>query len=482
MEISGQQYEPVIGLEVHVQLNTKSKIFCDDPVKYGADPNTLVSPVSLAHPGTLPVVNRAVLGKAVKLGLALECKIAQKMYFDRKNYFYPDSPKGYQLTQDRTPVCKGGGVNIKTESGDKFVSLDKIHMEEDAGKSIHVEGEDFSKIDLNRAGTPLLEVVTNPCMSTSAEVALFLNYLRRLVRWLDISDANMEEGSLRCDANVSIKPVGSEKLGNKVEIKNMNSVRNVQKAINAEIKRQAELIRSGETVISETRLYDLEKNQTRAMRTKEALNDYRYFPDPDLSEIELSDSFINEIKSAMPELPEEREQRFINEYGIELEKARIICEEISQAKFFESMLKENIDPKVASNWFVGPVKGFINQNSEIKLENINPKALSSLIELSTSGKVNQHVAVRELLPEVMVNGTKPEKLAAEKGLLIESDENELLDWVNEAISQNPEKVTAWKNGKKGLSKFFMGEVMKKSKGKADPRQTISLIEEQLKNQ
>ncbi|NMM49242.1 Asp-tRNA(Asn)/Glu-tRNA(Gln) amidotransferase subunit GatB [Marinigracilibium pacificum] len=482
MEKSGQKFEPVIGLEVHVQLNTKSKIFCMDPVMYGAEPNTLVSPVSLAHPGTLPVLNKEVVNKAIKLGLAMNCNIARRMYFDRKNYFYPDSPKGYQLTQDKTPICKDGGVKLLVGGNEIFISLDKIHMEEDAGKSIHVDGADYSQIDLNRAGTPLLEVVTNPCMSNPEEVAAFLNYLRRLVRYLDISDANMEEGSLRCDANVSIKPVGSEKLGNKVEIKNMNSVRNVQKAIKSEIKRQEKLILSGENIISETRLYDLDKDQTRSMRTKEALNDYRYFPEPDISEVELSEEYIKDIQRQMPVLPEEKEKEFINKYGISESNASIICEDRELVELYESLINEGAEPKSASNWLVGPIKGFINQSdSKVKLKNLNPVFLSSLIEISEAGKVNQHIATKEILPEVILNGNDPVKLAKDKGLLIEKNADELNLWVTEAISNYPDKVKAWKNGKKGLSKFFMGEVMKASKGKADPKQTLTIIEEQLNN-
>ncbi|HAP61065.1 MAG TPA: Asp-tRNA(Asn)/Glu-tRNA(Gln) amidotransferase GatCAB subunit B, partial [Cytophagales bacterium] len=355
-----QKYIPTIGLEVHAQLNTESKIFAPDATAFGQDPNTQISVVSLAHPGTLPKLNRAVVEKAMRMGIACGSKISPIQIFDRKNYFYPDLPKGYQITQDHTPICVGGEVPIRTEAGERTVKLNRIHLEEDAGKSIHADGEPDTRVDFNRAGVPLIEIVTEPVIDSAEEAAAFMAQIRRLVRFLDVCDGNMEEGSLRCDANISIRPVGQEKLGAKVEVKNMNSLRHVARAVNYEIARQSALLDAGEPIISETRTYNVQQNKTYGMRTKEELNDYRYFPDPDLSPLVISDSWLQEVKSAMPELPWALEQRLQSEYNLPAMDAGVLTDTKAMADFFLAMVDQGAKAKAASNWLMGPVKGYLN--------------------------------------------------------------------------------------------------------------------------
>ncbi|MDH5604342.1 MAG: Asp-tRNA(Asn)/Glu-tRNA(Gln) amidotransferase subunit GatB, partial [Cyclobacteriaceae bacterium] len=363
MKQTDSEYIPVIGLEVHIQLNTKSKLFCDDFNEFGSAPNNNVSIISLAHPGTLPVLNKAVLEKAVKLGKACHCDIATEIIFDRKNYFYPDLPKGYQITQDRTPVCRGGYIPVKLKSGGiREIALTKIHIEEDAGKSIHEEGGDESLLDFNRAGVPLLEMVTDPVINSSEEASSFLYEVRRLVRYLDVSDGNMEEGSLRCDANISVRKASDHVLGSKVEVKNLNSMKNVQKAIEHEIERQVLLLKKGESILSETRMYNAGNGKTYGLRNKETLNDYRYFPDPDLSPVRLSEDFIARITGEMTDNPWEIELQLEKDYNLPEYDASVISENKQLVMFFKEICGHTENYKGASNWIMGPIKSYLNTN------------------------------------------------------------------------------------------------------------------------
>jgi len=477
-----EKYQPAIGLEVHAQLLTKSKIYNPDATAFGGEPNTHVGVVTLAHPGTLPKLNKNVVEQAIKMGLACHCEISRYQIFDRKNYFYPDLPKGYQLTQDRTPICKGGFIKINTKGErDVKVVLNRIHIEEDAGKSIHHEGEEDTLIDFNRAGVPLIEIVTEPVIRSAEEAGALLAEVRKIVRYLAICDGNMEEGSLRCDANISVMKKGATSLGKKVEVKNMNSIRNLQHAINHEISRQVSLLESGGEVISETRTFNAETDTTSAMRTKEELNDYRYFPDPDLSPLRVSEEWINEIKETMPELPEELYQRFVNEYSLPKYDARVLTDSREMADYFLAVCKFSLNYKAVSNWMMGPIKSHLNEMG-VGIENfpLVPEKLSELIELVENRKISFANAAQKLLPELIKNtGADVLHLATQLNLIQDSDEGAIDKMVEEVLNDFPAKVKEYKQGKKGLISMFMGEVMKKSKGKADPRMTNSLLQKKL---
>jgi aspartyl-tRNA(Asn)/glutamyl-tRNA(Gln) amidotransferase subunit B len=478
------QYELVIGLEVHAQLATQSKMFCGDATLFGAEPNTQVSAISLAHPGTLPVPNKAAIEMAIRMGLACKCQINRLNFFDRKNYFYPDLPKGYQITQDKAAICLGGRIVIWAKDGSKkSIRLNRIHMEEDAGKSIHLEGRPFSQIDLNRAGMPLIEIVTEPEIRHAEDAALVLMEIRKLVRFLGICDGNMEEGSFRCDANVSIRKNGEEKLGKKVEIKNMNSFRFVQKAIEFEFVRQCHLQDAGEEILSETRMFNPQTGQTYGMRAKETLNDYRYFPDPDLQPIEVNETWLQQLESSMPPLPEALFEKYTSEWGLPMQDALILSETLQFAMFFEALCKEKILPKTASNWMLGPIKSWQNETGvEISEFPVSTSKLSRLIALVGEGKLSFSNASQQVFPGLIQN---PEKealtLAQELNLIQNSDEGELKALVLSVLEGMPEKVKEYKNGKKGLLGLFMGEVKKASHGQADPRMARKLIEEALSN-
>ncbi len=473
------KYTPVIGLEVHAQLSTRTKIYCSDSVSFGDAPNTNVSVITLAHPGTLPKLNRKVVEYAIKMGLACNCDISRKQIFDRKNYFYPDLPKGYQITQDRTPICKGGYITIKTKDGvEKNIPLNRIHIEEDAGKSMHLEGQNESVLDFNRAGTALIEIVTEPAIRTSEEAGLILTEIRKLVRYLEICDGNMEEGSLRCDANVSIMPKGSRVFGKKVEVKNMNSIRNVQRAIDHEIERQVKEVEKGNEIFSETRLFEANSGKTFGMRTKEELNDYRYFPDPDLSPLEVSEDWLNRIKASMPELPKALLLKYINNYHLPEYDAMVLTESREVAMYFEDVCQHTDNYKAASNWVMGPVKSYLNEHNEFPF---NSTTVAELISLVEEGKVSFSVASQKIFPE-LVSGSRetPEQIATRLNLLQDSNADTILPIVKEVIKEFPLKVEEYKNGKKGIITMFMGEVMKRSKGKADPKRANELLVENLK--
>lgn len=476
------KYQPVIGLEVHAQLLTKSKIYNADAAHYGGDPNTHVGVITLAHPGTLPKLNRRVVELAIKMGLACHCDISRYQIFDRKNYFYPDLPKGYQLTQDRTPICKGGYISVNTKAGKVQVKLNRIHLEEDAGKSIHLEGELDTLVDLNRAGVPLIEIVTEPVLKNAEEAGALLAEIRKLVRYLEICDGNMEEGSLRCDANVSVMEVGATTLGKKVEVKNMNSIRHVQRAIDFEIERQIQVLESGGDVVSETRTYDVTSGITESMRTKEDLNDYRYFPDPDLSPLIVSEAWLEEIKRSMPALPEDLVNKFTNEYQLPEYDALVLTENREVAEYFLEVCRHHSNYKSVSNWIMGPVKSFLNDHAmDINEFIVDPIRLSELIALVDSGKISYTAAVQKIFP-VLISDIDSKALAVAKNLdlIQDSDENSILKIVEEVLNAYPAKVNEYKKGKKGLMAMFVGEVMKRSKGKADPKMTNSLLQQKLK--
>lgn len=475
-----EKYEAVIGLEVHAQLATKSKLFCGDSTSFGAEPNTHVSPITLGHPGTLPKTNRKAVEYAIKMGLACHCEIEKDNYFARKNYFYPDLPKGYQISQHTTPICKGGFVTIHTSEGRKDVELNRIHLEEDAGKSIHDLEEDNTCIDLNRAGTPLIEIVTEPDMHSAEEAWHYVTEIRKLVQWLGICDGNMEEGSLRCDANVSVRLRGETKLGTKVEVKNLNSIRNVRKAIEFEIERIIGLLEKGETVRQQTRSFDASNDTTFATRDKEEANDYRYFPDPDLAPFHLTESYINQIKAELPELPAAIVNRYMQSFGLSEYDATQLCDDRNTTAYFEAVARSSTNHKAIVNWMMGPLRQYLNeQQRNFSSLQLQPKILAALIDLVNSGKVNFSVASSKLLPSLLEKEEDPETLAISMNLIQVSDNNTLEQWVNEAIASMPDKVAEYKKGKKGLIGLFVGEVKKRSKGTADPKLVTSLLEQKL---
>ena len=477
-----EKYIAVIGLEVHAQLLTRSKIFTGDEAIYGSDPNTTVSVISLAHPGTLPKLNRKAVQYAIKMGLACHSEISRFNIFDRKNYFYPDLPKGYQLTQDRTPVCKGGYIAINTKAGETNIVLNRIHLEEDAGKSIHFPHESDTLVDLNRAGVPLIEIVTEPCLRTSEEAYALLTEIRKIVRYLGICDGNMEEGSLRCDANVSIMLKDAKEFGRKVEVKNMNSIRNVQRAIDHEIDRQIRETENGNAIISETRTFDAGSGKTFGMRTKEELNDYRYFPDPDLSPMIVSEEWLSEIKASMPALPRELLQKFTEQYQLPDYDAQVLTDSPDVAQYFDEVCQYTRNYKAASNWVMGPVKSHLNETNTSATDfPLEAARLAELIGLVDDGKVSYTVASQRIFPELLkASGPTALEMAQRLNVIQESDHSSLSPIIEEVIKEFPLKVEAYKSGKKGIVAMFMGEVMKRSKGKADPKAANALLSEKLK--
>ena len=475
------KYVAVIGLEVHAQLLTESKIYSSDATLFGSAPNTNVSVVTLAHPGTLPLLNKRVVEYAIKMGLACNCAISRFNIFDRKNYFYPDLPKGYQITQDRTPICKGGFIPVTTKGGDREITLNRIHIEEDAGKSIHLETESDTLIDLNRAGTALIEIVTEPCLRSSEEAGALMGEIRQIVRYLGICDGNMEEGSLRCDANVSVMLQGAAQYGKKVEVKNMNSIRNVQRAIDHEIERQITIIEKGGVINSETRTFDVASGHTFGMREKEELNDYRYFPDPDLSPMVVSEDWLEEIASSMPELPRQLAKRFVTQYDLPQYDAQVLTETKEVASYFQSVCRYTGNFKAASNWVMGPVKSYLNDSgSAVDEFPLKPETLAAVIALIESGKISYTMAAQRLFPALLINSdATPEEVAQQLNLLQDSSTDSILPIVEEVIKEFPLKVEEFKKGKKGIVAMFMGEVMKRSNGKADPKLASELISKKL---
>lgn len=476
------KYQLVIGLEVHAQLLTESKMFAADANEYGKAPNTQISAITLGHPGTLPKVNRKAIAYAIKMGLACNSEITRHNVFARKNYFYPDLPKGYQLTQDKGPICVGGTVPIQLADGrKKEVILNRVHMEEDAGKSIHLAEESDTLVDFNRAGTPLIEIVTEPDLHSPEEAYAFLAEVKKLVKYLDICDGNMEEGSLRCDANVSVMLKGATELGKKVEVKNMNSFRNVFRAIEHEHERLIGLIEEGKEVISETRTFDANTGLTASMRTKEDLNDYRYFPEPDLSPVVISDEWLNSVKSTMPVLPRDLHKKFVEVYGLPDYDANFLTETKEVALWFDELCSKTHNYKAASNWMMGPVKSYLNEQSKtIGDFPISTDSLAALIALVDEGKVSNTAASKNLYPELLKSANDtPLEIAQRLNLIQESDESSLKPIVEQVLAANEAKVKEYKSGKKGLMGLFMGQVMKQSQGKADPKVATKILTELL---
>ncbi len=477
-------YEVVVGLEVHAHLSTKSKLFCADATAFGAAPNTQVSPVSLGHPGTLPVLNAKAIQYAIKMGLACNGKISEETHFSRKNYFYPDLPKGYQVTQDTAPVCIGGFIAFELDGEEKQVRLNRIHLEEDAGKSLHDVHEDVTAIDYNRAGTPLIEIVSEPDIRSGKEAYEYVSEIRRLVRYLDICDGNMEEGSLRCDVNISLRSPGSTGLGKKVEIKNLNSVRNVKRAIEAETERQAECLRRGEPILQETRSFDADKGTTFPIRDKEDAHDYRYFPEPDLPPFHISATRLNEIKESIPRLQKERIRFYISELDLSPNDARVLTNDKQVADYFEAMVSlDLITAKTAANWIIGPVKTWMNENQkEVAAYPLSPAKLTSLALLVDKKIISNTVAAGKILPALLANpDIEPADIASELNVFLESDTAHLLTTIDKVLNDLPAKVTEYKKGKKGLLSLFVGEVMKRTGGKADPKLTSELLLKKLKS-
>jgi aspartyl-tRNA(Asn)/glutamyl-tRNA(Gln) amidotransferase subunit B len=478
------KYQVVIGLEVHAQMLTKTKAYSNDINEFGAVPNSNISVISLGHPGTLPMMNKKTVEYAIKLGLACGCTIARDQYFARKNYFYPDLPKGYQITQDKTPICTGGAVIIKSDNGEeKSVGLTRIHMEEDAGKSIHDVDVYDTLVDLNRAGVPLVEIVSEPDIRSSQEAYNYLSEIRKLVRYLDICDGNMEEGSLRCDANVSVMLKGSKQFGTKVEVKNMNSIRNVQRAIEYEVTRQIEAVEKGEVLTMETRSFDALKGITISMRTKEAANDYRYFPEPDLQPLFVDQKQIDSIRNEMPALPRELFMKYTKELGLSEYDAFILTDSKAIALFFEDLINKTTNYKAAANWLMGDIKSYLNQNGiEIDQFPISTSQIANLISIIDEGKISSTVASQKIFPELIKQPSKnPLDIATELNLIQESDEGSILGYIHQVIEQNPNEVARYKNGEKQLTGFLMGQLMKISKGKADPKAANQLMRDQLDN-
>lgn len=477
------QYEVVVGLEVHAQLMTKSKLFCSDSTLFGESPNTQVSVISLAHPGTLPKMNKQAIELAIKLGLACNCEIVTNNYFARKNYFYPDLPKAYQISQHTAPICRGGYVEITPGKETKQVQLNRIHIEEDAGKSVHDIDEDFSGIDLNRAGIPLLEIVTEPCIHSSEEAYAYVSELRNLVRYLNVCDGNMEQGRLRCDVNISVRKKGEQKLGTKVEIKNLNSVRFIKKAIEFEATRLVDLIEAGEEVIQQTRGFDETTGTTYAIRTKEDADDYRYFADPDLPPFVITEKMIEAVRSTMPPSQKQRVQALMEEYKLSQYDASMLAGDFGLENYFKQILSHTSNAKSAANWILNPIRNWLIEN-ELGAEELTipPQSVAEIISLIDAGKITYGIAVQKILPALIDNNSINVMEFAEKNdLLLSENGNQLDEWINAVLEKHPQKVTEFRKGKKGLIGFFVGEAMRLAKGKADASQITEKFNEKLKS-
>ena len=473
-------WETVIGLETHVQLSTKTKLFSRASTAFGASPNTNVNLIDCGLPGVLPSVNKEAFYKAIRFGIAVNAQINQTSIFDRKNYFYADLPKGYQITQMDLPIVLGGSIDIQLEESVKTINITRAHLEEDAGKSIHDEYDGFSAIDLNRAGTPLLEIVSEPEISNAKEAVAYMKAMHQLVTYLDVSDGNMAQGSLRCDANVSIRKKGVKELGTRTEIKNINSFKFIEKAINFEIKRQIKLLENGEKVTQETRLYDSSKDETRPMRSKEFANDYRYFPEPDLLPVIISDQEIQKIRDEFPELPKEKEARYQEEFGLSEYDSQIISSSKSMADFFDASLKKTKNYSLLSNWLIGEISAYLNKGQieihESKLTADNVAMLINRIDDQTiSGKIG-----KSIFEEMCLSGSTPDEIIESQGLKQISDDGAIEEIIMTVINENPSQVEAYLGGKDKLFGFFVGQVMKLTEGKANPKAVNSILKEKLK--
>ncbi len=473
------QYEAVIGLEIHAQLLTDTKIFCGCSTKFGSEPNTQTCPVCTGMPGVLPVMNKKAIEYTVKTGLAMNCEISSYSRFARKNYFYPDLPKGYQISQYELPLCESGFIEISDNGGIKKIGLTRIHLEEDAGKNIHEGAGKVSFVDLNRAGVPLMEIVTEPDIRSPQEAMEFMKKLRAIVRYLGVCDGNMEQGSLRCDANVSVRPIGQKEFGVKTEIKNMNSFKFVEKALDYEIRRQIKILKDGREIIQETRLWNSDRGITESMRSKEEAHDYRYFPDPDLMPIEVDRSWIEEIKKNIPELPDIKRKRFIDEYQLTEHDADLFTTERLTSEWFEQAVELGGDPKIVSNWIKGDLMRYLNEDN-IQIEDclLKPKHLVDMLYLIVNGTISGKIA-KIVFEEMYKTGKDAETIVKEKGLVQISDEAGIEAIVDEVINKNPKEVERLKAGEAKLMGFFVGQVMKATKGKANPEIVNELLRKKL---
>ncbi|MCX5692183.1 MAG: Asp-tRNA(Asn)/Glu-tRNA(Gln) amidotransferase subunit GatB [Candidatus Omnitrophica bacterium] len=471
-------YEIVIGLEVHLQLNTKSKVFCGCSTDFGSAPNSQACPVCLGFPGSLPVLNRKALELGAKVAIALNCRIAEKIRFDRKNYFYPDLPKDYQISQFNQPLAQAGALNIICGETEKNIRIRRVHLEEDTGKLFHQK--DSSLIDFNRSGIPLLEIVSEPDMNSPEEAYLYLTALKSILEYIDVSDCNMEEGSLRCDANISLRKKGDTALGTKTEIKNMNSFKGVKAALEYEARRQADLLENGGRINQETRLYNAEKGVTEPMRSKEEAHDYRYFPEPDLAPFDFEESFLNAIEKDMPELPEPKKNRFVKDYQLSNYDAAIMASDKGVADYFEKCADLCDNPKTAANWLMGDISAYMKDNNiSIKDLSLKPAQLSGMLKMIDSGIITGKVA-KTLLIEIIQTGKDPEKLVKEKGLEQISDINLLEAAINQVIAENQKSAEDFRSGKDNAVMFLVGKVMQKTKGRANPNKVNEMLREKLK--
>jgi aspartyl-tRNA(Asn)/glutamyl-tRNA(Gln) amidotransferase subunit B len=473
------QFEAVIGLEVHAQLKTKTKIFCSCPTSFGAPPNTHTCPVCLGMPGVLPVLNKKVVEYAIRMGIATNCTISKNSRFARKNYFYPDLPKGYQISQYELPIAQNGYIDIQTNGTSKRIGITRIHMEEDAGKLIHDPSRPYSMVDFNRTGVPLIEIVSEPDISTFQEAGEYLRKLRSILRYLDICDGNMEEGSFRCDANVSIRPAGDALLGTRTELKNLNSFKNVEKAIQFEIERQKDVLLEGGKIIQETRLWDPAKNCTTSMRGKEEAHDYRYFPDPDLLPLLIDDKWIESIRNSLPELPDRKKERFITEYGLPEYDAGVLTSAIELAGYFEACVKEFSNPKQVSNWVMGALLGLLNaEGKSIEEAPVSALNLSKLLKLIDQNVISGKIA-KTVFDEMSKTGKPPEEIVKERDLVQVTDEAAIADIITKLIGSFPKEVADFKAGKTKVVGFFVGRIMKETKGKANPEIVNRLLKDKL---
>jgi aspartyl-tRNA(Asn)/glutamyl-tRNA(Gln) amidotransferase subunit B len=476
------QYEIVVGLEVHAQLRTKTKLFCSDTTEFGKEPNTQISVISLGYPGTLPRLNKEAISLAVRLGLACNCQIVQHNYFARKNYFYADLPKGYQISQHTTPICKNGFLEINVGNETKKIRLNRIHIEEDAGKSLHDSDSDFSNLDFNRAGMPLLEIVSEPDLRSAEEAFAYVSLLRKLVRHLDVCDGNMEQGSLRCDVNISVRKIGEEKLGTKVEIKNLNSIRFIKKAIEFESKRLISLLEAGKDILQETRGFDEKDFTTYSIRTKEDDDDYRYFPEPDLPPFFISNEMIEKIRQEMPALQTDIKEKLVADYALSTYDAEQLSGDSELSNFFLELIKHTTNYKASANWILGPIKNHLSA-SEVSLDEINlhPQTIAEMIGLIDSGIISYGISVQQILPAILKNPSlNLKKFIEENQLQIQTSQTEIDNLIEAALNKHSEKISEYKKGKKGLISLFVGEVMKLSKGKADAKLVAEKIIEKLK--
>ena len=473
-----KEYEVIIGLEVHAQVLSESKLFSSSPTKFGSEPNTQVSLVDAAFPGMLPVINEFCIKQAVKTGIGLNAKINNRSIFDRKNYFYADLPQGYQISQYKNPIVGEGSVTLDMHDGEKTVGIERLHLEQDAGKSIHDIDPNNTLVDLNRSGVALMEIVSKPDLRSLDEVNAYIKKLRSIMRYLGTCDGNMQEGSLRADVNVSVRKKGVSELGTRCEIKNVNSIKFMQMAIDYEANRQVDILEEGGSVDQETRLFDTKKNETRSMRTKEDAHDYRYFPDPDLLPLELNDEFIEDIKKDIPELPDEKKKRFIEKFKLSPYEANILVSDIETSKYFEDVSIKS-DIKLATNWITGELFALLNdKNIEITESPISSENLAKLINLIKDGTISGKIA--KTVFEIMADGNKdPEKIVEEKGLKQQSDPEELEKIIDKVISDNPKNVESYKSGKDKLFGFFVGQVMKQSNGKANPQLVNDILKKKL---